>query len=72
MRTPEEWNLFYNESWANDICIPLIDIIKEAQKEAWNESILLSAESATVFYTSDMSGRHYRVNKQSILQNLIP
>ncbi|MHB8871828.1 MAG: hypothetical protein ACYC5G_05230 [Candidatus Doudnabacteria bacterium] len=50
----------------------LMRLIKEVQKEAWNESILLSAESATVSYSSDIAGRHYHVNKDSILKNLIP
>lgn len=46
-------------------------VIEQAQKEAWNESILLSAESATVSFTSDLAGRHYHVSKDSILKNLI-
>lgn len=52
--------------------ILLVEMIEAVKKEAWNESILLSAESATVTYTSDIAGRHYSVNKQSILKNLIP
>jgi len=51
--------------WAHEFA----QIVK---KEAWNESILLSASSAEVSYDSDMSGRHYHVSKQSILKNLIP
>lgn len=52
----------------------LLRLIKEVQKEAWNESILLSAESATasIVQESVNGGKIAKVNKQSILKNLIP
>jgi len=74
MRTPEEIfddsKLLFHVKLVDQFP-EFMSVIETAQKEAWNESILLSAESATVSYTSDLAGRHYHVNKDSILKNQI-
>jgi len=74
MRTPEEIfddsKLLFHTLLIDQFSEFML-VMEQAQKEAWNESILLSAESATVSYTSDLAGRHYHVNKESILKNQI-
>ena len=80
MKTPEEYleNLTFNP---NTLAEEVIDIIKQVQKETWNEAIDKAAESATVIHIDLTNDTEFdytdvlidddvdiRVSKQSILK----
>ena len=80
MKTPEEYleNLTFNP---NTLAEEVIDIIKQVQKETWNEAIDKAAESATVIHIDLVDNTEFdytdvlvdsdvdiRVSKDSILK----
>ena len=80
MKTPEEYleNLTFNP---NTLAEEVIDIIKQVQKETWNEAIDKAAESATVVHIDLVDNTEFdytdvlvdsdvdiRVSKDSILK----
>ena len=64
MKTPEEYleNLTFNP---NTLAEEVIEIIKQVQKETWNEAIDKAAESAELVECDPME---FYVDKQSILK----
>lgn len=65
MKTTDEWiDRYINLQWS------FKKLIEEVQKEAWNESILLSAESATIRFIPFSDNTE--IDRESILKNLIP